>query len=83
MNKWVKTSGMIAILAFGLSACSTQQVASSAIGVAKLPVKMIGAAGRAAGGVAGGAVGGLVGGNMGRRVGSTVGRAVGGYAVGK
>ena len=81
MNKLVKIKLLILVTALGLSACSTQQVARGAIGVAKLPVKAAGAAGRAAGGVVGGAVGGAVGGSIGRTVGRAAGRAVGGAAA--
>lgn len=81
MKKLVKINLLIVVVALGLSACSTQQVARSAIGVAKLPVKAVGAAGRAAGGVVGGVVGGAVAGSIGRTVGRAAGRAVGGAAA--
>ncbi|CAA6808674.1 MAG: Unknown protein [uncultured Thiotrichaceae bacterium] len=66
-----------------LQGCSAQQVASAAVGTAKLPVKAAGAVGRTAGSVAGGAIGGVVGGSIGRKVGSAVGGAVGGAAATK
>ena len=66
-----------------IQACTTQQVASSAISVAKLPVKAAGAAAGAAGSVVGGTVGGVVGGNIGRRIGSKVGSTAGRAVVPK
>lgn len=82
MKNKIKMALFAGLLVSGLSACSTQQVVSGAIGVAKLPAKAVGATGRVVGGVAGGAIGGLVGGSIGRSVGHAVGRAAGGYAAG-
>lgn len=64
-----------------LSACSQQQVIGSTVAVAKLPVKVVGAAAGTAGSVVGGTVGGAVGGSVGRRVGSAAGQSAARNAV--
>lgn len=83
--KYMKINQITALLvsAYLLQGCSTQQVAQTAVGAAKLPVKAAGAAGRAAGSVAGGTIGGLVGGNIGKKVGKAIGRTAGGVAATK
>ncbi len=73
------SSALIAVVVF--SACSTQQVVSGAIGVAKLPVKAAGAVAGTAGGIVGGAVGGVVAGNTGRRIGRAAGQSAARKAV--
>ena len=74
----------ITSLLFLLQACSQQQVVSSAVGVAKLPVKagaaVVGTAASAAGSVVGGAAGSVAG-PVGSAVGSAVGGVVGGAIV--
>ncbi|HIP81413.1 MAG TPA: hypothetical protein EYH16_03275 [Leucothrix mucor] len=64
-----------------LNACSQQQVIGSTVAVAKLPVKVVGAAAGTAGSVVGGTVGGAVGGSIGRKVGSAAGQSAGRNAV--
>ncbi len=59
--------------ALTLSACSTQQVVSNTISVAKLPVKAAGVVAGKTGSVVGGTVGGMVAGRVGARIGSAVG----------
>lgn len=64
-----------------LSACSQQQVVSGAIGVAKLPVKAVGAVAGTAGGIVGGVVGGVVAGSTGARYGKMAGQSAARSAV--
>lgn len=72
-------------ISFGLllviQACSQQQVISSAVGVAKLPVKAAGAVAGTAGGVVGGTVGGIVGGSTGRKYGAMAGQSAARKAI--
>jgi len=70
-----------AVLLLSIQACSQQQVVSSAVGVAKLPVKAVGAVAGAAGGVVGGTVGGVVAGETGRKYGSMAGQSAARSAV--
>jgi hypothetical protein len=63
-----------ATLILSLQACSQQQVVSSAVGVATLPVKAAGAVAGTAGGIVGGAAGGLVAGSTGRKYGAMAGQ---------
>ncbi len=71
------------LLLASIQACSQQQVVSSAVSVAKLPVRAAGAVAGAAGGVVGGTVGGVVGGNIGKRIGHAVGSKAARAAVPK
>ena len=78
-----KVGASLASLTFLLSiqACSQQQVISSAVGVAKLPVKAAGAVAGTAGGVVGGTVGGLVAGDTGRKYGAIAGQSAARKAI--
>jgi len=64
-----------ATLLLSIQACSQQQVIGSAVSVATLPVKVVGAVAGTAGGVVGGTVGGLVAGNTGRKYGAIAGQS--------
>jgi len=68
-------------LLLSIQACSQQQVISSTVGVAKLPVKAAGAVAGTAGGIVGGTVGGLVAGNTGRKYGAMAGQSAARNAV--
>ena len=61
-----------------LTACSGQQVASTAIGVAKVPFKVVGTAATVAAGAAGSVAGTVAGTAAGGPLGGVVGGAVGG-----
>ncbi len=77
MNKFIFPFSLVLVL----SACSQQQVVSSAVGVAKLPVKAVGAVAGTAGGIVGGTVGGVVAGSTGARYGKMAGQSAGRNAV--
>ena len=83
MIKLKKLSSSIIFLSTLLSiqGCSQQQVIGSAVGVAKLPVKAVGAVAGTAGGIVGGTVGGLVAGNTGRKYGKMAGQSAARKAV--
>jgi outer membrane lipoprotein SlyB len=66
--------GISLALFFTLQACSQQQVVSSAVSVATLPVKAAGAVAGTAGGIVGGTAGGLVAGSTGRKYGAMAGQ---------
>ena len=87
MIKLKKLSSSIIFLSMLLSVlvsiqgCSQQQVIGGAVGVAKLPVKAVGAVAGTAGGMVGGTVGGLVAGNTGRKYGKMAGQSAARKAV--
>lgn len=76
----IKTVVLVCAL-ITLSACSQQQVVSGAIGVAKLPVKAVGAVASTAGGIVGGTVGGVVAGGTGAKYGKMAGQSAARSAV--
>jgi len=76
----LKFGAAIALL-ISIQACSQQQVVSSAVSVAKLPVDAAGAVVGTAGAVVGGTVGGLVGGSTGRKYGAIAGQSAAEKAI--
>jgi uncharacterized protein YcfJ len=82
MTKFKMGTSLVSLtLLLSIQACSQQQVISSTVSVAKLPVKAVGAVAGTAGGVVGGTVGGLVAGDTGRRYGSMAGQSAARNAV--
>ncbi len=78
--KYLKICTSAALLLF-LQSCSQQQVISSAVTVAKLPVDAAGAVAGTAGGIVGGAAGGLVAGSTGRKYGAMAGQSAAKKAI--
>lgn len=73
--KKITTAAAIISFAF-LTGCSGQQVADAAIGVAKVPFKVVGVAATAAATTAGTVAGTAAGGPLGGAVGGAVGGAI-------
>ena len=65
---------LFCVVSISLSACSTQQVISTGVAVAKVPVKAAGAVAGTAGGIVGGTVGGVVAGRTGAKYGKMAGQ---------
>ncbi len=78
--KYLRMCASVAFL-LSLQACSQQQVISSAVSVAKLPVDAAGAVVGTAGGIVGGAAGGLVAGSTGRKYGAMAGQSAARKAI--
>ncbi len=74
MFKTVSLLGLVSVVSFSLSACSTQQVIGAGIAVAKVPVKAIEGTAGVAGGIVGGTVGGIVAGSTGAKYGKMAGQ---------
>ena len=78
--KIITTIAAIACITL-LAGCSGQQVANGAIGIAKIPLKVVGVAATVAASTAGGIAGAAAGGPIGAAVGSAVGGALVGAVI--
>ncbi|MEH6456586.1 MAG: hypothetical protein V7749_09705 [Cocleimonas sp.] len=73
--------GVLSVISFSLSSCSTQQVIGAGVAVAKVPVKAAGAVAGTAGGIVGGTVGGIVAGETGAKYGKMAGQSAAKKAI--